>query len=111
MFLTTTLSIGLALSRNVEMLEALSFIVGLLTVRRPHTYVRILADSEKVTPQICIPWTADLAPADRRARAMSITLSGLIFGLVLGRVSAGIISNFSTWRNTYWMAVGLQAGW
>lgn len=32
MFLTTTLSIGLALSRNVEMLEGLSFVVGMLTV-------------------------------------------------------------------------------
>jgi len=65
---------------------------------------------EQVTPQICIPWTADLAPSNRRARAMSITLSGLISGLVLGRVLAGIISNFASWRDTFWMAVGLQAG-
>ena len=41
---------------------------------------------------------------------MSITLSGLISGLVIGRVLAGVISNFSSWRNTYWMAVGLQGG-
>ncbi len=41
---------------------------------------------------------------------MSITLSGLIFGLVLGRVLAGIISNFASWRDTYWLAVGLQGG-
>ena len=32
MFLTTSLSIGLALSRNVAMLGGLSFIVGLFTV-------------------------------------------------------------------------------
>ena len=32
MFLTTTLSIGLALSTNVAMLEGLSFVVGMLTV-------------------------------------------------------------------------------
>ena len=41
---------------------------------------------------------------------MSITLSGLITGLVLGRVLAGVISNFVSWRDTYWMAVGLQGG-
>jgi predicted MFS family arabinose efflux permease len=41
---------------------------------------------------------------------MSITLSGLIFGLVLGRVLAGVMSNFASWRDTYWMAVGLQGG-
>ncbi|WRT67277.1 uncharacterized protein IL334_004244 [Kwoniella shivajii] len=90
--LTTFLSIALALAPNVATLEGVSFIVGILTV----------------TPQICIPWTADLAPSNKRATAMSITLSGLIFGLVLGRVLGGIISNFASWRDTYWLAVGLQ---
>ncbi|ORY28266.1 putative membrane protein [Naematelia encephala] len=89
---TTCLSIGLALARNVAMLEAMSFVVGVFTV----------------TPQICIPWTADLAPSKIRARSMSITLSGLIFGLVIGRVLAGTISKFASWRDTYWMAVGIQ---
>jgi MFS family permease len=41
---------------------------------------------------------------------MSITLSGLIFGLVLGRVLGGIMANFASWRDTYWLAVGLQGG-
>ncbi|WVQ78595.1 hypothetical protein IAT38_000681 [Cryptococcus sp. DSM 104549] len=92
MTLTTCLTVGLALSRNVQMLSGLSFVVGFLTV----------------TPQIAIPWTADLAPSNRRATAMSVTLSGLIMGLVCGRVLAGIISNFASWRDTYWMAVGIQ---
>jgi predicted MFS family arabinose efflux permease len=51
-----------------------------------------------------------MAPSDRRARAMSITLSGLIFGLVIGRVLAGVISDFASWRDTYWFAVGAQGG-
>jgi predicted MFS family arabinose efflux permease len=64
----------------------------------------------QVTPQMMIPWTADLAPANIRARSMSITLAGLILGLVMGRVLAGVVSNFSSWRNVYWMATGLQSG-
>ncbi|GFZ45710.1 hypothetical protein JCM24511_03439 [Saitozyma sp. JCM 24511] len=92
MLLTTALSVALARASSVEMLEGVSFIVGMLTV----------------SPQICIPWTADLAPSNRRAQAMSITLSGLIFGLVLGRVLGGIMANFASWRDTYWLAVGLQ---
>ncbi|OCF44150.1 membrane protein [Kwoniella heveanensis CBS 569] len=91
-FLTTFLSIGLALAKSVAQLEGLSFITCLLTV----------------TPQIVIPWTADLAPSNKRASAMSITLSGLITGLVCGRVLAGILSNFASWRDAYWLAVGLQ---
>lgn len=39
---------------------------------------------------------------------MSITLSGLILGLALGRVLGGVVSNFASWRYTYWLAVGLQ---
>ncbi|KAK8869669.1 hypothetical protein IAR55_000237 [Kwoniella newhampshirensis] len=92
MTMTCLFSIGLALAKSVAMLEGISFVVGMLTV----------------TPQICIPWTADLAPSARRARAMSITLSGLIFGLVMGRLFAGIISNFASWRDVYWLAVALQ---
>ncbi|EAL22725.1 hypothetical protein CNBB1730 [Cryptococcus deneoformans B-3501A] len=91
MFFTTCLSIGLALSKNVNMLSGLSFVVGFFTI----------------TPQIVIPWTADLAPLKRRATAMSVTLSGLIVGLVVGRTLAGIIS-LAGWRYSYWMAVGLQ---
>ncbi|KAL7423988.1 hypothetical protein Q5752_001573 [Cryptotrichosporon argae] len=88
----TALSVGLARARSVAMLQGLSFALGLCTV----------------TPQVMLPWTADLAPGDRRAAAMSITLSGLIFGLVIARVLAGVIADLASWRDAYWMAVGLQ---
>ncbi|ODN83163.1 hypothetical protein L202_01360 [Cryptococcus amylolentus CBS 6039] len=91
MLLTTCLTIGLALSKNVAMLSGLSFVVGFFTI----------------TPQVVIPWTADLAPAEKRATAMSVTLSGLITGLVMGRTLAGVIC-LADWRYVYWMAVGLQ---
>ena len=113
MFLTTTLSVGMAMAKNVMMLEALGFVIGLFTVIHLASDQIELADDQgklQVTPQICLPWTADLAPSDRRARAMSITLSGLVFGLVFGRVLAGVISNFASWRDTFWLAVGLQGG-
>ncbi|KAI9637881.1 uncharacterized protein MKK02DRAFT_42260 [Dioszegia hungarica] len=93
MLTASLLSIGCALASSVKMLVGFSFLVGFVTV----------------TPQICIPWTADLAPSNIRAKSMSITLSGLIVGLVMGRVLAGIISNFSSWRNVFWMAVALQS--
>lgn len=72
--------------------EALSFIVGAVSV----------------TPQILIPLVADLAPENRRASAISIVLSGLLFGILIARVLAGIIAQFVSWRVVYYFAIGVQ---
>ena len=61
-----------------------------------------------VVPQILMPFAVDLAPPERRASALSIVLSGLLFGVLLARVLAGVIANFATWRIVYWLAFGLQ---
>jgi hypothetical protein len=41
---------------------------------------------------------------------MSITLSGLIVGLVQGRLLAGVFATYASWRDTYWYAVAIQGG-
>ncbi|GHJ87700.1 hypothetical protein NliqN6_4102 [Naganishia liquefaciens] len=90
--LTATLSIGLALAPNLITFEVLGFFVAVLTV----------------TPQIMVPLTADLAPPESRSKAISITLSGLMLGVLVARVLSGIIAEFADWRYVYWMSVGLQ---
>ena len=87
------------------MLQGLSFVIGITTV----CVCDVRADIQ-VTPHICILWSADMAPSNIRARAMSITLSGLIAGLVQGRLFAGILATYTSWRDTYWFAVAIQAG-
>lgn len=79
---STTLTIGLAVTTNVRVFEALSFLIGVVTV----------------TPQILMPLAADLAPPERRASALSVVLSGLMLGILIARVLAGVIGNFTTWR-------------
>ena len=91
-FFAANLSIGLALTTNLRVFEGLSFFVGLFSV----------------TPQILVPMAADLAAPERRATALSIVTSGLLFGMLLARLLAGIIANFASWRDVYYMAVGLQ---
>jgi predicted MFS family arabinose efflux permease len=61
-----------------------------------------------VTPQILVPLAADLAPEKRRASAISIVLSGLLFGILIARVLAGIIAQFTSWRVVYYFAIGVQ---
>ncbi|KAF7767869.1 hypothetical protein Agabi119p4_7112 [Agaricus bisporus var. burnettii] len=86
-------SIGLAVTQSVEAFEALSFIVGAVSV----------------TPQILMPLVADLAPDNRRASAIAIVFSGLLFGILVARVLAGIIAEFVIWRVVYYFAIGVQA--
>jgi len=82
----------LAISKSVIVFEVLSFLVGVVTV----------------TPQVLIPLAADLAPANRRASAISIVMSGLLLGILIARVLAGVIAEFSSWRNAYILAIGVQ---
>ncbi|KAF7318589.1 MFS general substrate transporter [Mycena chlorophos] len=90
--LSTALTIGLAVTSSLVVFEALSFLVGLVTV----------------TPQIMIPLAADLAPPERRASALSVVISGLAFGILIARVIAGIIAEFTSWRVVYYFAIGIQ---
>jgi predicted MFS family arabinose efflux permease len=92
-FISTSLTIGLALTKSLVAFEVLSFLVGV----------------SSITPQILLPLVSDLAPPNRRASAVSVVLSGLLLGILLARVLAGIIGQFTTWRVVYYMAIGLQS--
>lgn len=55
-----------------------------------------------------LPLVGDLAPPSRRAAALSIVVSGLMLGVLIARVLSGTISNYTSWRAVYWMALALQ---
>jgi predicted MFS family arabinose efflux permease len=55
-----------------------------------------------------VPLAADLAPPERKAGAISVVWAALMLGVLFGRVLSGIIAQFSSYRNVYFMAVGLQ---
>ncbi|KAA1476123.1 MFS general substrate transporter [Dentipellis sp. KUC8613] len=89
----TALTIGLATTSSITAFQTLSFFIGVSTVAAP----------------VLIPLAADLAPPARRASAMAIVLSGLLLGIVIARVFAGLIAQFASWRIVYYAAVGVQA--
>ncbi|KAI5860856.1 MFS general substrate transporter [Durotheca rogersii] len=91
-WVTATMWIGLCLTRSFEVFTALSFLCGAGTV----------------TPQLMLPLVGDLAPPHRRASSLSIVVSGLALGLLIARVLSGIVANFASWRNVYWLALGAQ---
>jgi predicted MFS family arabinose efflux permease len=92
LFISASLTIGLATTSSLPVFETLSFLVGVASV----------------VPQVLLPLAADLAPPERRASALSIVLSGLIFGILIARTLSGVIANFTSWRVIYYMALGVQ---
>jgi predicted MFS family arabinose efflux permease len=90
--ISTSLTVGLAVTNRLVVFEVLSYLVGVVTV----------------TPQILIPLAADLAPEKRRASAISVVLSGLLFGVLIARVLAGVIAEFQSWRVVYYFSIGVQ---
>ncbi|KAG8906718.1 hypothetical protein FRB99_006316 [Tulasnella sp. 403] len=91
---STFLTLGVAMSPNLQTLQTLSFLQGVVSI----------------VPQILIPFAADLAPPARRATAVSVVLSGLLLGVMLGRALAGLITQQSgSWRTVYLTGCGFQA--
>ncbi|KAL4773276.1 major facilitator superfamily domain-containing protein [Aspergillus nidulans var. acristatus] len=91
-FITATMWIGLCVTESYGVFLALNLLCGMTTV----------------TPQIMLPLVGDLAPPSRRATALSIVSSGLVLGLLFARLLSGIIAENSSWRNVYWLSLGLQ---
>lgn len=90
--IAASLTIGLSITENLIVFEALTFLVGVVSV----------------TPMVLLPLAADLAPPERRASAIAVVLSGLTFGILVARVLAGVIAEFISWRVVYFMAIGVQ---
>lgn len=70
---------------------------------------RANASEHAQIPQILNPLTADLAPPHRRAAAVSIVVSGLVTGMMFGRLMAGILTHFTgDTSNVFFLAAGCQ---
>ncbi|KAF2863881.1 MFS general substrate transporter [Piedraia hortae CBS 480.64] len=91
-FCTSCLSIGLCLTSSVVVFQVIQFLTAVTTV----------------TPQLMLPLVGDLAPPKRRATAMSIVVSSLAMGILLARLLSGVMTQYTSWRNVYWLSTGLQ---
>lgn len=70
--------------------------------------IQFISAAATVTPQLMMPLVGDLAPPNRRAFALSVVTTGLMLGILLARLLAGIVTQFTSWRTIYWLSVGLQ---
>ncbi len=59
--------------------------------------------------QILIPYSADLAIPDHRGRVVGRMMTGLLGGVLLSRVIAGIVDSLLGWQAMYLLAAGAMA--
>ncbi len=90
--LTALVWIGLCVTTSFTAFAALSFVCGFTTV----------------TPQLMLPLVGELAPPHRRATALAVVVSGLSLGMMVARLLSGVVANYTSWRNIYWVSLGAQ---
>lgn len=54
-----------------------------------------------VTPQLMMPLVGELAPANRKAMALSVVVSGLLLGMLIARLLSGVMMLYIGRRYIY----------
>jgi predicted MFS family arabinose efflux permease len=62
-----------------------------------------------VAAQILVPFAAHLAPAGQQGRVVSTVMSGLLIGVLVSRVVAGVVSQLLGWRAVFVLGAALTA--
>src|ERR1700729_131037 len=76
----------------------------------------VLVGATSSVAQQIVPFAAELAEPNRRGATIGIVMSGLLCGILLGRVLAGAVGDHYGWRAMFWLglllavAVGLLLG-
>ncbi|KAK5085190.1 hypothetical protein LTR05_004469 [Lithohypha guttulata] len=84
--------LGLCITNNLTIFQVLTFFSAVTTG----------------VIQIFLVLVAELSPPEKRAFNISIVAAGPTFGILLARILAGIVANYTSWRNIYWLSLALQ---
>lgn len=58
--------------------------------------------------QLFLVLVAELSTPDKRAFNISIVATGPTLGILLARILSGLVANYTSWRNVYWLSLAMQ---
>ncbi|MBW4496941.1 MAG: MFS transporter [Oscillatoria princeps RMCB-10] len=90
--LTAIALAAVAISPNLTWLGGASLVLGITTI----------------TPQLIVPFAANLAKPQERGRVVGSVMSGLLVGILLARTVSGFVGASLGWQAIYWLASGLM---
>ena len=68
----------------------------------------LLVGVSSVVGQVLVPFAASLAAEHERGRVIGTVMTGLLLGILLSRVVAGLITEALGWRAMFWIAAALM---
>ncbi|KAF2857493.1 MFS general substrate transporter [Piedraia hortae CBS 480.64] len=91
-FAAATLTMGPALIPHLPSFQANQFFIGIVVI----------------TSQIMSALVGDLAAPERRASSLAIVTSSMQCGVIFARLISGIMTQYVSWRNVYWLSTAMQ---
>lgn len=89
----TVFMLGMALAEGLVLFTLASTLLGFVTIA---PYLIPAFASKRVAPE-------------RLGQVTALLTSGVIFGILVARVGAGVVAEYADWRMVYWGAFGLMA--
>ena len=101
--------------RGLVVLSLVASVVALVAVALAPSFAFLCAATFAVgvatcTPQLLVPFAAELAAPSERGRAVGFVMSGLLVGILLARTFAGFVGGAFGWRAAFWTAALVSVG-
>lgn len=81
---------------------------GLSTLTALFLAAAVLLGLGSVTVQILVPYAAHLAPEESRGRVVGNVMSGLMFGIMMARPLASLITYYFSWRMVFFFSLAVM---
>ncbi|MDG6077656.1 MFS transporter [Erythrobacter litoralis] len=100
-------------NRSLTILFTIGQCGGLLTMTLAQSFVLFTAGSTllgffTIAPYLLPAYASKRVAPERLGHVTAILTAGVIFGILVARVGAGVVAEYLGWRTVYWIASGLM---